>query len=724
MEIKVIVSVNKNNNATGMTYDQLFARAYQALESKGWLKPEAEHADHTFHSIDEYYAHLEELYTIDKLFVMLPLDETPFAIDANKRVISAPKITVMQNDQNAEVVIFTVDRYFDFKDLDTALIHVQWTLPDGTEGASKVEMKDLSIPGKLRFGWSLDNRVTAQKGTVKYSVRFWNIGKIPDPNNPGELIDGVVYSLNTLTSTLTINESLQPELNDEWEVSAPIADGIFKRAIMNSQIYNENIVIPMMPYFEDPGLNLNKYESLTIVTNEDGTISDTLTLMAQAAVADTGEISYKWRYCPAETQTVNGKNFSAGSWYFYDDTVVDGVTVPGFSAYGGTVDNNYYQEVILDDDKLIPGEKYYVLSGDTYLPYDGSTASSGKRPTLYERYTTYTVPATGSVTGQYQVVATNTIGSNYLEKSSLICQLISPENVTFAVPDGDLEDREYFPTDANKYDLPLTLKVKTTDNTIPAPKKTYTWYYKRQGGGKDVAVEETVVKTAGEEGVVANEFKALEPGWYSVFVESTLNRETKSNPSTECVVTYDPVAPERKSDDETAVKNQLLTMEYTPEALTLMGGDVVPTYLKKQGDEVEFEVVMKLHTPFDAAMTEEAGPRAWTFAEEDDIYNYVDGVWQPAKEGQSHVYNPELFSENLSFKWSYQVLNGAANDLGEKDVGDGKRVISGLNTPKLKVRVLEGEDGIPHTYRCIVENRIDNKGAACPYSTALAFTVQ
>ena len=93
----MIVSVNQNidNTTAADKYRQLFARAYQILEEKGQLKEGFEHDDHTFHSIEEYFAHLSALFAIDQTFIMLPLDGTPFAIDANKRTISNPKITVM-----------------------------------------------------------------------------------------------------------------------------------------------------------------------------------------------------------------------------------------------------------------------------------------------------------------------------------------------------------------------------------------------------------------------------------------------------------------------------------------------------------------------------------------------------------------------------------------------------------------------------------------------------
>lgn len=94
----MIVSVNQNvdNLTKEQKYDQLFAKAFQALKEAGKLNTNiVSESAGTFHTIDEYFAHLEELFILDNSYIMLPLDEVPFDIDANKRTISNPKITVM-----------------------------------------------------------------------------------------------------------------------------------------------------------------------------------------------------------------------------------------------------------------------------------------------------------------------------------------------------------------------------------------------------------------------------------------------------------------------------------------------------------------------------------------------------------------------------------------------------------------------------------------------------
>jgi hypothetical protein len=148
-------------------------------------------------------------------------------------------------------------------DLYNATIYVQWTLPSGKEGATLVEMKDIeSIPGKIRFGWPLDSEITSEVGQVKYSVRFWNKSII---NNE----EKVVYSFNTLSSSLNVSASLQPEITPELDVNAPRKSSIFAKAILNSQ--TTSYPIPVNPTFGEPGLDLPLYASL---------VGDTLTLKA------------------------------------------------------------------------------------------------------------------------------------------------------------------------------------------------------------------------------------------------------------------------------------------------------------------------------------------------------------------------------------------------------------------------------------------------------------
>ena len=732
MEYKVIVTVNSNEKEISVTdkYNRLFAKAYQALE-KVPGKLTVTHDDKMFHSIDEYFAHLADLYELDPTYIMLPLDETPFTIDANKRTITNPKITVLQKDQNAEIVTFVIDRYFDYKDLSTAqYTYVQWTLPDGTEGASNITLKDFSIPGKLRLGWPLDNEITSQKGAVKFSLRFFDMGTITDAH--GKTKEAVVYSFNTLTSTLTINESLQPEVDpDGLSVNDPVNEGLFRKAIVNSQLRTENQAIPLGPRFDDPGLNLNQYESLTVT---DDYPNGTLTMMAQALASDSGTIDYQWWYKPAE----DNDTFNSDTWYPYEQDYVlaskyvEGLTyytknisgeystatvtedtfsadkhyivLPGFNTYGGQVNDDVYESFVYNGSNIHPGEKYYSDNAGTAATDEDFIEGN----TLYERFTTYTVPIAGPVTGQYKVRATNTIGANKSKyQDSKVCFLVSPDDITFQ-KGGDLKPSEIFAQDANGADLSKKLTVTPSVDTTLNAVRTFTWsrYIEEPeyNEDKELTTEpygDPVIKPAasgeGENIVYGNVHEITEPGWYQVIVDSSLNREVKSAASTMCKVTSKPVAPARRvtkpsswDDEEDGVWTppaQVLIMEYGSNASDKVDSEGIAYFNVSAGDIVTLDISTILTPP--------------------------DGL------------DDKLFSDALSFEWGYQSADTSFRYLNDKDVGPDKLIDEGLGTSTLKVRApadIASGDKI-YTFKCVITNNLNGQKAACTLADALAFKV-
>jgi hypothetical protein len=206
----MIVSMNKNPDK----YVEIFAEAYEFLEKHGLVDGSKD----TFNSLAEYYGHMADFFDKQNYrYVMLPLDEDPFAIDLNTRTINVPasfsKCASVQSDQLAETIVFVADRYFDYMDLANTNIYVQWTVPadakagrpNAIEGATRVEMVDLeTYPGQIRFAWPLNDAITQYAGNIKFAVRFFRI------DNANE----VIYSLNTLEATLVIKPALQPALNE------------------------------------------------------------------------------------------------------------------------------------------------------------------------------------------------------------------------------------------------------------------------------------------------------------------------------------------------------------------------------------------------------------------------------------------------------------------------------------------------------------------------------
>ena len=452
----MIVQIHEKNSDK---YRKLFTEAYEALEQldENLLTVKGKGQ---FSNLAEYYGHIAHLFNHSEYkYIMLPLDEEPFKIDLNTRTIEVPqsfsKCASVQTDMLAETIIFIADRFFDYMDLANTIIYVQWTAPDGFKGATRVEMRDLdSEPGKSKFAWPLNNLSTRVPGVVKFAVRFFNFS---DSEEDGKEL---VYSLNTLTSEITIKPALQPEGPSQVETNTL---DLFKKAVVNSNYAATGVIPPMLPEFTAPGSDIAtkveildengngtgeyaikeistetneiNYMKMTGMTEEKfingiywvkdgdnyvkaksfnadeiyfiqilkgskyiGLEDNTITLYAQAVTYDTGEIGYKWYY-----QAQDGE---------YNDKPYDCEAI-GF----GEV-----REVYVNVGKNPPAlahERYYEADGmGGYTDYTGDLPAPFD---LYERYTSLTIPADSednpvAVTGLYHAAAWYTIDASGYSK--------------------------------------------------------------------------------------------------------------------------------------------------------------------------------------------------------------------------------------------------------------------------------------------------------------------
>ena len=656
MDLKVIVKINESN---AHLYNALFAKAYQALEDENKLMADAINDEKRFKNLNHYLAHAEELLKIDPAYLLLPLDEPTFDINADTRNIKASRIVILQNDHNAETIQFTVDRYFDYMDLKEARIYAQWTLPSGKTGATWVdEAKDLSIPGKIRFGWPLTEDVTSEPGIVKYSIRFWNRSL-----NPASGKDEVEYSFNTLTSSLTVSPSLQPTVNEEVDVVAPVASG-FARAVRNSQITLEGRDLPLAPYFFAPGVDLPSYASLDVESNS-------LTLKAQAGVGDTGTLAYKWYFKPAVSveMTIGGKKvvFNNETFYAYDDQTVtidgESQTLYGFNHFGGIIHdgaNNSDRKLVLEEyvwappagsGKLNIGDRYFLENGSAY---DDVNVPNDLTVKLYEKFTTYTIPAgTQKVTGQYKVCATNTIEPNTTaEMPSNVCRLISPDNIVIT---ADLPAYQFIDKDNAANNKALTVGLKAQSSSDVA--MTYDW----QVGTDSSTPDEDVAGAAN-----TNSFTPTTPGWYKLHVEATLNRETKVGDSKVCKVTYPPVLPTIGYGATSTAKK----VEYDE-------GNI-PTYTTSDNAVMDLSITDPNPSGVDAA----------------------------------------LYTEGYTYTWYVSSTNTTPRKVNAND----EMYVSGIDTATLTVKNPAKSD-IKYTYKCIVTNTLNGKTVSNTLVDALPFYV-
>ena len=485
----MIVSVNEKNQNN---YIELFTRAYNDLVAEGKME---ENANGRLTSLGEYYAHMLDLVNIDRNYAMIPLDEQAFEIDANTRTINVPagfvKCTSVQSDRYAEMLVFTIDRYFDYTDLgaDTE-VWAQWTAP-AEKGAEPVTHASVCVKDetgttdKLRFGWILGPEVTAVPGTVKFSIRIFR------KNDEGI----ITYSFNTLTANLTIAPVLDPAAAEEPNVDDPEADNIFTTAIINSMYAPNGGVLPQMPTFAEPGLN---FEDGAIR----GLVNDTYTLEAQAVVPDAGVLAYSWQY------SENGDVWTNAN---------------------GTIGEDY-KEIPADKEgkysERVRREVYYEKVGDDYVIYTGEFPVIKAEKTLYEKVSTYTVAEEGKVAGYYRAGATNTVGNNTTKVVySKVCQFPEPQPVVYT---KDLDDNATIGETTKKVDIGVEVAEDKGNPTM-----TYVWKYSDVSAA--AVADETGAPTTAEREITA-------PGWYQVDTIAALNRETQNKLSKVCRVT-NPVAP-------------------------------------------------------------------------------------------------------------------------------------------------------------------------------------
>lgn len=472
-----------------------------------------------FTSLEQYFSRLGDLvnnavdadgesrYNFIK-YLMLPLDEPAFEIDANSRTINIPadfkKSGVsVQGDVVAETLFFRIDRFFDYMDFLEADAFVQWKLPNGEEGASVIPYIDYEseqFQGKLILVWPLTQRVTGQAGNLTFSIRF--LKKDADGK--------VAYSWNTLPCVLSIKQALQSEF-EYTEIED--ASGLFTTIITNSEhVSSSEPVDP--PSFTAPGykfislegaeiayLNRNATQLNAANGKSDDVINVTenaLHLRAAAHIKDSGMLSYTWKHAPLESGGVSAT--LAGAKIGYEET---------------------------SDTKAVANKEYYIYNENVpggYERVDFDTAT-GNGYTIYQKYAYYDIPkGTAQVTGTYILEAHHRFGYSSATEELKI-HIPGPQPITFKTDLDDSQDTENFITSEGR----ATLGVEINRETIPATAwqgVTYDWRYSNEGPEnitETLQLHETYDAKA-DSLVMDN----AQPGWYQVTATSMVNRDEES----------------------------------------------------------------------------------------------------------------------------------------------------------------------------------------------------
>lgn len=688
----MIVTMNNNNSDK---YLKLFTESYRYLKEldKGYVDIDRDR----FASLAEYYSHMADFFDNQKYkYVMLPLDEEPFNIDLNTRTIQVPtsfsKCASVQSDQLAETIIFVVDRYFDYMDLANTEIYIQWTIPENKKdgiaeynGATRVEMVDLDTlkaEGKIRFAWPLNDTITANAGTVKFSVRFFRV----DDSSPNKLL----YSLNTTDSSIIIKPALQKSLNEESKVEKPISDESFRKAILNSIFATEGVIPPVMPEFFAPGSNITASTNIIEIGNVKVAgldENDTVTLYVQAFVADAGEITYKWYY-----QDGNGDYYDCENYPIFNDKG----EITGYTTFGEVKDA--YIPFDPQPKERVQNERYYVKTGDNaYTLFVDDLFDENQ--TYYERYSAYTVPAEGHIVGNYQAAAWNNIavpngyirydgvlteeefdkgvfyvkdasgytiatefdvnGVYYIDKvlttlyprRSDACLLPGPSTIAFKA-DGDLKAGAILRFDEATQTKKVTLAM-TLENDAYQPSIQYEWRKSTVAKGDVLDVDTEVFTTTN-----VPELEVNDVAWYTARVASTLNREVKYQFSNVCRVTESPLPPVVAKQDHQS-----------------------------------------------GMITKPVHKEPYTFSVSADVYN-------PLNIDKELLTNTVENDKITSFDYIWQYLLVDMPDF--KTIPDGMPGITGLHTNAITV---DSKLEHPHaTFRCLVVNNLNGEKAIFDHS--------
>lgn len=444
----------------------------------------------------------------DPTYLLVPLDEKPFEIDANARTITVPsdfvKCGAVRTDNLCEIATFKIARYYDFQDLADCKIGIQWINADGQEGLSMCFGKDVSSdPGYIRFGWAITEAVTAKAGTVKLAVRFFKESKD----------NKLTYLLNTLPATITVKDTLSVDDSAEDFVEEENTFDLFKDFVSNSQ--NPMYTQPAIPTFAPASGGINFEQDAQRAIKED----NTLDLSVMAVTKDNSNLEYEWFYAPSdvEKKVINlSKNLAD-------------LTEIGHETGAYEIDDADFQLVdpIPETRGIV---QYYEDKGEGgKVPYSGDWDPEALKGKLYiKRSTLKFTDNDYVVTGEYWAKATSTLievgedwtNPNYGEAESNKVSILPPNDI---VIEKDLPEHAFAGED-----LEFVLKEDPRN-----PAMAYQWQKKESKDGVYANIPE---KT--ESGI-----NVTDPGWYYVTVTSKLNRTSLAKDSSVCFVTENAITP-------------------------------------------------------------------------------------------------------------------------------------------------------------------------------------
>lgn len=405
-------------------------------------------------TLDEYFQHLHEISLKDPSLIILPLDEEKFFIDGNSRKITVPQAFTkngvgVQGDHYAEYIYFEIDRYFENIDFGSPSITAVVEFIDANQQKhfTKAWIKYTDEKSsKVTIGWPITQDVTSKAGSIKFSVRLFELEGNSYKRSFGTLIGQLVVnpSLDFAISKAEI-DNIQGNLNDDVE----------------KQVLDRMISSPAADYSKDKVVSpvfLFRYKEGVGPT--DSCFADAGDVLRVQAVAP-GSITYSW--FKGEKTPIKATSIFKKLEAFKENILI--------------YENKGTEEA--------PNYRLADVAADTF--------DQGGGP-YYELYSEYVLPNEGDITGEYHCVAQNTM-YGYTRASNE--PLNVPENQT----ENDCKIgvvKVPGPTAFGDDSTMLQEKIEIVDGgsltvgvtgATAKDRDTYTWNFKGDdGNSRDIAI--------------------------------------------------------------------------------------------------------------------------------------------------------------------------------------------------------------------------------------------
>lgn len=329
----------------------------------------------TISTLDEYFQHLNEISLKDPSLIILPLDEEKFFIDGNSRKIAVPQAFTkngvgVQGDHYAEYIYFEIDRYFENIDFGSPSITAVVEFIDANQQKhfTKAWIKYTDEKSsKIIIGWPITQDVTSKAGSIKFSVRLFEL-------------EGNSYkrSFGTLIGQLVVNPSLDFAIskaeidNIQGDLTKDVEDEVLRRMINSpaADYSAEKVVSPVFLFRYKEGVGAT-----------DSCTADAGDVLSVQAIAP-GSITY--------------------SWYKDKDKIT--TTLEAKPVYRKL--ETFKENVLIYENKGTEEAPVYRLA-------DVSEETFANGGPYYESYSEYTLPSSkdgetmSDITGTYRCVAQN-----------------------------------------------------------------------------------------------------------------------------------------------------------------------------------------------------------------------------------------------------------------------------------------------------------------------------